>query len=330
MPITSSLLVAESCSALLRFSPLYLVENAPLDRLDIPLLSHAKIGLHVLRLDTLDAQVSGNKIFKLYNHLNDYLKNNIKFPVASFGGAWSNHLHALAAMGNALTIPTVGIVRGEEVDNATIADLRKFGMVLHFVSRADYRQRHSHAWKQQLETLLGKVYWVPEGGGGLFGASGCAAIGAGIVRRVPNVNHIALACGTGTTLAGVIHGLNTCDTRGKVGVEGFSVLKGCKSALFAEVTKLLSDFGEADVNVPWQINDDYHCGGFAKYPPKLRIFVDQLEPLLRITLDPVYTAKLFYGVMRRLEEGYWQEGTQIVVVHSGGLQGRRGFYTETL
>lgn len=330
MPKTSNSLAVESCSELLRFSPQYLVDNAPLESLDIQLLSRAEIGVHVLRLDALDLNVSGNKIFKLYNHLSYYSKNNFKCPIASFGGPWSNHLHALAAMGKALSIPTLGIIRGEEVDNPTIADLRKFGMALHFVSRADYRQRRSNAWIQQLERLFGRVYWVPEGGGGSLGAIGCAAIGAGIVTRMPTVNCIALACGTGTTLAGVIHGVNSMDTNAKIHIEGFSALKGCKQALLADVAELLKGLGQPGVNITWQINDDFHYGGFAKYPPKLRNFVDQFEPLLRISLDPVYTAKLFYGIVQRAQVGFWPAGTQIVAVHSGGLQGRRGYYPETL
>jgi len=321
-----------SAASLIQFSPLQLASNADIDWLRLPQLSRAGVELGVLRLDSVHPVVSGNKIFKLYNHLAHYLDIGCNLPVASFGGIWSNHLHALSAMSSALGIKSVGVVRGEPVKNAALRDFQLAGMMLHFVTRSEYRLRYSSEWLCALEGRLGPLYWVPEGGGGTAGAEACTAIAQTILERVPDVNVIAVACGTGTTLAGIIAGAAAAlknSEKNDLIIEGYSALKGIDTVLKNDIAGLLKQLSvEASVN--WRVEGRFHSGGFAKFPAYLDDFVNKFEQMTGLMLDPVYTAKLMYGLFEKIAEGHWPCGTKIVAVHSGGLQGRRGFSLPTV
>lgn len=318
--------VNSSEAGLLQFSPLQLASQASIDWLSMPVLAAAGVRLGVLRLDAVHPVVSGNKIFKLYNHLETYFKQGLSCPLASFGGVWSNHLHAMSAMAGALGIPAVGIVRGEPTDNPALAEYQAAGMNLHFVTRDDYRRRYDREWLNELEQQFGTVFWIPEGGGGIPGVGACKAISHTVCERVDNVDVIALACGTGTTLAGVVQGVTEVSLKaGKMPlIEGYCALKGYASELQGQVQQLLVSNDQGQI-ADWRIEDRFHCGGFARFPSYLRQFVSLFEQQTSLLLDPVYTAKLFYGLLTKIRAGVWASGTTIVAVHSGGLQGRRGF-----
>jgi len=319
VPKTSSSSAADARSAFLATPPPQILEHSALQPLSLPAFVQQGLDVQLLRLDQVDPFISGNKYFKLYESIRDYLQARIDQPVASFGGAWSNHLHALAALGQRLGVPTVGVIRGDpDVNNPTLRDLRAAGMRLHFVSRADYRRRYETDYLAELESELGACYWIPEGGNSREGASGCMAIGAFLRRFHADV--VAMPCGTGTTLAGVIAGLG----RKSVGeVLGFSALKGIEQDLSTNIETQLEALAVSAVP-SWRIIGAYHCGGFAKYPSFLANFVEEFESLTRVLLDPVYTAKLLYGTVQMAMEGIWSPGTRVIAVHTGGLQGRRG------
>ncbi len=243
-------------------------------------------------------------------------------PVASFGGQWSNHLHALAAICQSLSIRSIGLVRGEaERGNACLSDLRAMGMQIKFLSRSSYRERYQADFLRALEHELGGVFWIPEGGSGSAGALGCIPIGD--LLRQKGMDVVAIPCGTGTSFAGVIAGLNSSNK--PIEALGFSALKGCGDDLIKSVNETLIALPVSDASIQnWKIIDEYHCGGFAKYPQYLADWVESFEAKTAIPLDPVYTAKMMYGLNKMCEAGAWASGTEIVAVHTGGLQGRRG------
>lgn len=294
--------------------------------------------IDLLRLDQVDPVLSGNKLFKLFYHLRRYLLEHPdpanSPPLASFGGAYSNHLHALAAVGHALGIATAGIIRGERVAplNPTLTDLEEWGMRLMFVSRGEYRRREEPAWLAEMEQQLGQVFWVPEGGGGLEGALGCQAIGwhlQSVVGAQPlPCTDIAIACGTGTSLAGVILGLGDSPAR----VTGFSVLKGAAAGLTDSVQGLIDRCQRHSQNhqglPPWSITDRFHGGGFGKLSQEQGNFISEFQRDTGVVLDPVYTAKLLTGVIRLADEGFWRGG-RVIAIHTGGLQGGRPHNGET-
>ena len=281
------------------------------------LLPH-NIYLDILRLDQLHPIISGNKWFKLKHHL-EYAFGHGYSHVLSFGGAWSNHIHALAAAGHILGFPTVGVIRGERAKqlSPTLQDVESWGMQLHFISRHDYRNKHTPEFQEELLSELGlspKGVWVvPEGGSGELGAIGCESIlSAGNIGR-DEYNQIWLAAGTGATSAGVIRSVSGSETD----VHCVSVLKGA-DWLNQDIQSYLENQQRR-----WKVELDYHCGGYARTTPELMSFMSSFEQETGVPLEPVYTGKALYGLFQSVKAGKVESGSRILFIHTGGLQGKR-------
>lgn len=276
-----------------------------------PRISAQRIQLWIKRDDLLHPIVSGNKWRKLKYILNHALAVGAD-SLVSMGGAYSNHLHALAFVGKCLGLNTIGYVRGEQpkILNSTLRDLRHWGMELRFVSRSDYRQLRTYR-NNDLPDLHPGQYWLPEGGAVELALKGVAEI----VDEIPMpYEHLLVACGTGTTLAGLI---SAAPMHCKV--TGVAALKGA-DFLHDDVKHLLS---RDSFYANWQIILDYHFGGFAKSSPALLEFVRQFSASHSIALEPVYTGKLLFAVYDLLQKDYFKPGQRVVVLHTGGLQGAR-------
>ncbi len=291
-----------------------------LTRLDNTPVSEVAMGnVSLLRLDRTGGLAPGNKSFKLRENLVEARRLGVR-RLVSFGGAWSNHLHALAAVGRDSGFDTVGIVRGEATgdESPMLIDARAWGMQIVHVSRADYRQRNTREYLEQVRKQFPPCLVIPEGGANVAGTQGCMAI-AGLVREfAPGARRIVLPVGTGTTLAGLVVGLG-----GGYEVVGISALKGA-SDLEQRVERALADCGATEV-AHWRILHDYHCGGFARSNAQLRDFMLEFENVHGVQLEPVYTGKMLFAIHQLLQSGEWESATPVLAIHTGGLQGRRGF-----
>jgi 1-aminocyclopropane-1-carboxylate deaminase len=288
-------------------------------------LRKAGLHLYVRRDDLVDPCQSGNKFYKLFYNLKSAQYAGAT-RVLSFGGAWSNHLHALAAAAGNAGLGSIGVIRGERPPrlSPTLQDAEQWGMQLVFISRQDYRQltqvHSSLVQKSQLLTEFSDAYWIPEGGSNLAGARGAKMLGWALDQQLQgDLATVCMACGTGTSLAGVAAG-----TRHQV--TGFSVLKG-DGNLGANVQMLYQQLREPSAGHDnWRLVSGFHAGGYAKqHPEELYRFWQDFEQETGLLLDPVYTLKLFWGISRLAQQGYWPEGSRLVAIHTGGLQGRRGF-----
>lgn len=281
-------------------------------RLEHALLQRRAIDLSVLRLDALDPYLGGNKWFKLQAYLRDARRLG-HTHLLSFGGAWSNHLYALAAAGQRFGFSTLGIVRGERPKdlNPLLTDLESMGMQLVFVSRGEYRLRHETLYLDQLRADFSPCYIIPEGGSGALGVQGAANMLPVALWEAFDV--FALACGTGTSAAGLISVLPA-----SAQVLGFSVLKdgGSLQRSVAEMAH--------DAQAGWRIESGFAGAGFARVSGELVAFMDGFSADTGIPLEPVYTAKLFIGLYTLIEQGEFAAGTRILALHTGGLQGLRG------
>ncbi|BAN47769.1 1-aminocyclopropane-1-carboxylate deaminase/D-cysteine desulfhydrase [Metapseudomonas resinovorans] len=297
--------------------------RAALEPLHLPWLAEAGLELAVLRLDALDPLVSGNKWFKLAPHLEQAGRNGVD-GVISLGGAHSNHLHALAAAGARFGFPCVGLLRGEPQDTPTVRDLQRFGMTLHWLGYGGYRARHQpgfwEPWRQRYPHLQA----VPEGGGGLPGALGCVAL-VGMVREQladlgwDDYHSLWTAVGTGTTLAGLVLGEN-----GRHPVFGALAVPP-DHGVAEQVSALLVEAGRFDA--------DYHLldasrGGFARLDGELARFLLDSERDGGLMLEPLYTAKALLAIRQEARAGRLPAGSRLVLLHTGGLQGRRALQAE--
>ncbi|MEA5576116.1 1-aminocyclopropane-1-carboxylate deaminase/D-cysteine desulfhydrase [Anabaena sp. UHCC 0451] len=295
--------------------------SPPIQKINSQIADSIGIELYVLRLDLMHPLVNGNKWFKLKYNLLSAKEENCS-TILTFGGAYSNHIFATAAAGNLFGFRTIGVIRGEETLplNPTLSFAVEQGMELLYCDRTTYRKRHTIQLQEDLKQRFGEVFIIPEGGCNLDGVRGCTEI-------MPNIepfDHICLACGTATTLAGMALSLNS-----KQKIIGFPVLKGGEF-LAAEIDSLINNYltsglpASVDVPAPWQLICDYHFGGYAKVNQELINFCQKFTQEHGITLDYVYTGKMFYGVMNLLKQGFFQPG-KILLLHTGGLQGNLGY-----
>lgn len=299
------------------------LQEPPVQALRAPWIDAAGIALDVLRLDAMHPLWGGNKAFKLAHVLDAALQAGAR-RVLSFGGAHSNHLHALAASARALGLATVAIVRGEDGQppTATLADLAAWGVTLHHVSREEYRKRQDAAWRAAVAQAFQPVHVVPEGGDNDEGFRGCRDLGHWLAAHPRGPwDVIAVACGTGTTLAGLVAGTR-CRLLGIAAARD-------EDGIRARVAARLRQHG-SDEAARWQVTAAYAGRGFGRCDAGLVAFMDAFEHSHGIALDPVYTGKLFGAVHALAGSGAFTAGTRVLVVHSGGLQGRRGMATGTV
>ena len=290
--------------------------EAPLQQLHSQVWEEQGIALWVKREDLLHPSISGNKWRKLRYNLEE-AKRLQHDTLLTFGGAYSNHIAAVAAAGREFGFRTIGIIRGEEhlPLNPTLSFATSAGMELHYISREAYRQKSDPAYLSKLAAQHGWPYIIPEGGTNTLAVKGCTEI----VSDIPiDFDYICCASGTGGTLAGIIAGLG-----GKKQVLGFPALKG-GDFLRAEIEQLIRGYNGEYYN-NWQLITDYHFGGYAKVKPELLDFIRSFQQEHGLPLEPVYTGKMFYGLVDLIQKGYFPAGSRIVAVHTGGLQGNAGF-----
>jgi len=289
---------------------------SPVTQIHDHLLDQKNIKLFIKRDDLIHPQIQGNKWRKLkYNLL--AAKTQKLNTLLTFGGAFSNHIHATAAAGHLLGFKTIGIIRGEETLplNPTLQDATNWGMKINYVTRAQYREKNSTKFITHLKKQHGDFYLIPEGGSNLNALTGCEEI---IKELDENYDYVCCACGTGATLTGIIRELNNKST-----TLGFSILKA-DDYIEKEVNNFLSSSHSTQLN-KWAINSDYHFGGYAKSSPKLLTFIDEFYKKHNIQLEPVYTGKVFYGLYDLIKQDYFEPDSRILAIHTGGLQGLRGF-----
>jgi len=297
--------------------------DSPLQQLQSPLLEQANIRLFVKRDDLIHPLFGGNKWRKQkYNLV--YAKQHQFHTLLTFGGAWSNHIYATAAAARHFGFNSIGIIRGEKHSplNATLSFAETCGMQLHYVSRDQYRHKHESQFLQKLKQQFGNVYILPEGGSNSLALKGCEEIVSEINNETGTpFDVICCASGTGATLAGLIAGIKAEPGKNKPLAIGFSALKGGRF-LNNEVKTFLQN---KKVYSNWRIEERFHFGGYAKINDELIHFIQQFQKQYGFALDAVYTGKMFYGLFKLIESKTFQPGTTIVAVHSGGLQGNKGF-----
>ena len=285
--------------------------ESQLQALPDPFPKPVPIQVFIKRDDLLHPQVSGNKWRKLKYNLLAAREQGFT-TLLTFGGAYSNHLYALAAAGQAFGFQTIGIVRGDEAairQTPTLNFCRTCGMQLHFVSRTDFRQKESTEFVAALAKQFGPFYLIPEGGTNALAIRGAAEIFPEITQQLgcPS-DYVCCAVGTGGTALGL-----ATSTGSTTKVLGFLALK-------APTGFTLPDFGVDTTYL--QLIYDYHFGGYAKTKPELIDFMLAFERNTGILLEQVYTAKMLYGIYDLAQKGYFPQGSTVVAVHTGGLQGR--------
>ncbi|MEU3860883.1 pyridoxal-phosphate dependent enzyme [Streptomyces sp. NPDC028722] len=270
----------------------------------------ARRGVRLLlkRDDLLHPELVGNKWRKLVPNIAAAHGR----PLVTFGGAYSNHLRATAAAGRLLGLPTTGVVRGQELAgrplNPSLARCAADGMRLHFVDRATYRRKTEPDTLAAILRAAGAegAHVVPEGGSNAEAVRGCRALGEEL--RGP-ADVVAVACGTGGTLAGLAAGLSPAQR-----ALGVPVLKG---GFLEDAVRALQESAFGARSGTWSLADRFHCGGYARTTPELLAFAQDFEQRHGVPVERLYVAKLLYGLLTLTEEGAFARGTTIAAVVTG-------------
>ena len=273
----------------------------------IPIPEHYGVELFIKREDQIHPFISGNKYRKLKYNIEEAKKQGFK-KLLTFGGAFSNHIAAVAYAGKMYGFEAFGVIRGEELkdkigDNPTLRFAKDCGMTFQFVSRASYGEKENWNIKNDFQDF----YSIPEGGTNALAIKGCEEI---LLKTDSDFDFICTSVGTGGTIAGLVN----CSKPGQQ-VLGFLALKG--SFLQEDISKFV-------LKNNWKLILEYHFGGYAKINLELIRFINEFNKKYHIPLDPVYTGKMMFGVFDLIEKGYFPAGSKILAIHTGGLQGVKG------
>jgi D-cysteine desulfhydrase len=284
-----------------------------------------------LRLDRIHPVISGNKWFKLKYHIQEALIQNKK-GILTFGGAWSNHLVATALACRQAGLACIGIIRGEApaTPSATLQEVQEYGMQLEFISREAYSDEA--AIIPALQEKYPEYFIVPQGGQSHLGVLGAAEILQ--LAPIESYSHICCATGTGTMLAGLVHA--ALPHQHVIGICSLKMPDGENNSLnafvkpYAQAPLPTSPRSGGGAHKKYAIFYDYHFGGYARKTSELISFMNSIYQKHKLPTDFVYTGKLLFGILHLVQNDYFQPGSRILMVHSGGLQGNRSLAEGTL
>ncbi|MBT8261015.1 MAG: pyridoxal-phosphate dependent enzyme [Bacteroidia bacterium] len=271
-------------------------------------LENSTIELWIKREDLNHPFISGNKYRKVKYNIEEAKEQGLE-TLLTFGGAYSNHIAAVAYAGKEYGFKTIGVIRGDELQNKvqtnpTLDFAESCGMQFKFVTREHYRQKTSESFIENLKTEFGSFYLLPEGGTNKYAIKGCEEI---LTKEDSQFDYICSAVGTGGTISGLINSTANHQT-----VIGFPALKG--DFLKHEIKKWTN-------NTNWELNTNYHFGGYAKINSELVEFINMFKSDFGIPLDPVYTGKMLFGIFDMIKKEKFKKGSKILAIHTGGLQG---------
>ncbi|MDD5150512.1 MAG: pyridoxal-phosphate dependent enzyme [Flavobacterium sp.] len=274
-------------------------------------LNSNNVSVSIRREDLIHPIVSGNKFRKLkYNLVQAKAEN--QDTLLTFGGAFSNHIAAVAFAGKENGFKTIGVIRGDELEskiseNPTLKFAQECGMQFEFVTREDYRHKTEANFLENLRQKFNNFYLVPEGGTNEFAVKGCEEI---LTNGDSQYDYVCCAVGTGGTISGIINSILPHQK-----VLGFPALKA--DFLKEEIRKFVQ-------NENWELITDYHFGGYGKVNSELIAFINMFYEENKVPLDPIYTAKMVFGVNDLIQSGYFSENAKILLIHTGGIQGIAG------
>ena len=283
----------------------------------LSVLKEKNIELYIKREDQIHPLVSGNKFRKLKYNLQE-ATNQQKKTLLTFGGAFSNHIVATAVAGTLRGFRTIGIIRGDELgkdvaktlaNNSTLRKASESGMKFEFISREYYREKTRPQFIETLQEKHGDFYSIPEGGTNELAIKGCEEI---LTTEDSQFDYICSCVGTGGTISGIIN-----NAKDHQKVLGFPALKG--DFLENEILK----YAKKQEN--WELIKEYHFGGYGKYTDELIHFINRFKSETDIPLDPIYTGKMMFGVLDMIKKNRFLNGSKILIIHTGGLQGIEGF-----
>ncbi len=270
--------------------------------------NNSGLQLFLKREDKIHDIISGNKFRKLKFNLIKAKELGYR-GLLTFGGAYSNHIPAVAYAANTNGFKSLGFIRGEEIannylENPTLKYSHDLGMKFNFLSRSNYKHKTNKDYLNKLKNKFKDYYLIPEGGTNALGVLGCQEI---LNAKDKEFDYICCSVGTGGTICGLINSSNENQK-----IIGFSSIN--KNYLLNDIVKFVT-------NENWMIIDQFSFGGYGKVNSKLIEFINDFKLTHGILLDPIYTSKLVYGVLNLITNNFFKPNSKILMIHTGGHQG---------
>jgi 1-aminocyclopropane-1-carboxylate deaminase len=291
-------------------------------------ITYKGVQINILSLAILQPEIQGNKYFKLKYNLQQAKELKLE-TLLTFGGEYSNHIHATAIAGKQKGFQTIGLIRGDELETptSTLQDAINNGMQILYLNRTDFRiarklvnENELDAFKEillknNIEIDLAKTFIIPEGGTNALALKGTAEI----LDFAKTIDYKTVCCAIGTagTIAGIISSIDKDKT-----VLGFPALKG--NFFEKDIHRLLNDTNQT-IYTNWKLTHDYHFKGFGAFNEDLILFINQFYKDYNIPLCTLYTGKMFYGIFDMIDKGLLTNEDKVLAIHTGGLQGRKAF-----
>lgn len=269
-----------------------------------------KVRLFIKREDLIHPKISGNKFWKLFYGMNQYLNSNIENPIIiTFGGAFSNHIAAVSEVGKEFNIPTLGIIRGEELQdswqkNPTLNFASSNGMQFNFITRNEYKNKE--VLEEQFRKEFPQALIIPEGGSNELAVEGIKMM---LNSDTKDFDYLCIAVGTGGSVAGI----------SKFSEENQNVL-GFKVVKDSSLDKKVFEWSKRK-NVTFF---DASYGRYGKFDNEIVDFINGFKLKFKIPLDPIYTGKMMMKIFEMIDDNYFPEDSKILCFHTGGLQGIEG------
>jgi len=305
-----------------RMKATFSVKTTPMTQLLCPLFDQYQIKVWMKREELNHPSVQGNKLHKLKLNIDEAIRQQ-KDALLTFGGAYSNHIAATAAIAKQTGFKSIGFIRGDELAlspdkwSPTLKLAQQNGMRLHFISRSDYREKNRPDTLQNLQYEFPQAYTIPEGGSNILAVRGFESLMSDIEMQCPDWTHLYTAVGTGGTVAGLVSFAKLNSNRSILGI---ATLKNA-DYLIPIITQWILQATEHKPVNHWQLLTQYHMGGYAKKTTELLQQISDFESVFGIDLEPIYTAKMVMAFYDQLQKGLIKPGSKIVLLHTGGLQG---------
>jgi len=289
---------------------------SPLEPVYHPIFEQYGIQVLIKRDDLIHPIISGNKWRKLKYNIDNVKEHQLK-GIVSFGGSYSNHIHAVSFACKINKLNSVGIIRGEEeyANNATLSQAQKWGMKLEFINRKSYKERNNPVFLQQLQNRYPDYYIVPEGGSNELAIRGVKEV-CHELKHQTKFDTLITPVGSAGTMSGLILGDNE-----EHNIIGIAVLKQAEY-LNTTIKSFLSTNDHNFTN--WKLLSEFHCGGYAKFSQENLADIVAFSKVTGIPFEPIYSGKMVLALLTLVKQGYFAKGHRIVLLHTGGLQGLAG------
>ena len=272
---------------------------------EIPIES--KVRLFIKREDLTHPEISGNKYWKMFYNVKKYLEKEVsERKIITFGGAFSNHIAAAAALGNEFGIETLGIIRGNELEdswqeNPTLFSAHQNGMSFRFVTRETYR--YKERLMAELQEEFPESLVVPEGGTNENAVEGIQYM---LNDETKEFDYLCSAVGTGGTVSGL-----------SKFAQPHQKIIGFKAVKDNSLENRIKNLSKKDNFILIDASD----GGFGKITDENVRFINEFYQYFGIVLEPVYTGKMLRKIFEMIEDDYFPANSKILAFHTGGLQG---------